>query len=936
MMKHVWTALTVLFFVAVSSPLVLAAQEKPALSAQEYGRWESLGRSVISPFGDWVATVVTRNDEDSELRITRVSDTDETVVVPFGQTPSFSPDGQWVTWFVGAGPDGDEDAELTTELMNLQSGDRTELGEASAVAFGPAGASLAVLSYPNEDDSGSDLRIVSLADRGTTTFGSVSAMAWHDTESLLAMTLATDDGRGNGLQVYATPTGAVRGLHSSTSEYLPPVWREGEPDVLVLRSVEPAEEEGDEHELLAWRGLDGSAAALALDPASAGVAGGLFVAGQNASWSPDGERISFGLRPDEGDGEDDADREDEDDADDDAEGVEGGDGEADTDPDRRDGDADSDSDEPEVASVQIWHSGDVRSVPQQISGAAREERATYLAVWNLNANRVIQVGTDLLESASVLGDWQHGIEELSGPYPWGNMFGRRFHDVWVVDLDDGERRLALERVRYSWESAGGRYLLWYDGDTYQAQEVSSGTVTNLTAGINTVFANTEWDTPVDDFVPAWGVGGWLEGDEAVLLYDQFDVWRVALDGSGGPALTQGAAGSVVHRMQDLDPAEPAYDANELLFSTRGEWTEDRGFARWTERGGYDDLVSVDRYFSMITKADSADVVVYCREAKTDAPDVFVSNGRFESPRLVLESNPFMDEYAWPTTEFVDYTNAEGKRLHGTLIYPANHDPSQRYPMIVYAYELLTPQTHRWVNPTERSYYNQLSWAHEGYFVLLPDIVFRGRDPGVSVAETMDAAISAVDAMGVINRDQVGFVGHSWGGYEGAFLGARTDLFAVTVAGAPLTDFVSFMGQFHWNGGNPESSHWETGQARMAVPYWEDPAAHERNSPLHGVQDMTTPILMAHGDSDGVVEYFQSTVFYNFVRRAGKEMVLLTYEGEDHGFRQKANQIDYHRRILEWFDHHLRGNDAQTWVTEGVLWKDHDEEKKRVAKKGGGA
>jgi dipeptidyl aminopeptidase/acylaminoacyl peptidase len=389
-------------------------------------------------------------------------------------------------------------------------------------------------------------------------------------------------------------------------------------------------------------------------------------------------------------------------------------------------------------------------------------------------------------------------------------------------------------------------------------------------------------------------------------------------------------------MQDLDLSEPAYDSNDLLFSTRDEWTEDRGFARWTQRGGYDELVSVGRYFSMITRADSSDAVVYRREAKTDAPDVFVSNGRFGSPRLVLQSNPFMDEYAWPTTELVEYVNAEGKRLHGTLIYPANHDPSRRYPMIVYAYELLTPQTHRWVNPSERSYYNQITWAHEGYFVLLPDIVFRGRDPGVSLAETMDAAISAVDAKGVINRDQVGFVGHSWGGYHGAYLGARTSLFAATVAGAPLTDFVSFMGQFHWNGGNPESGHWETGQARMAVPYWDDPASHERNSPLHGVQDMTTPILMAHGDSDGVVEYFQSTVFYNFVRRAGKEMVLLTYEGEDHGFRQKANQIDYHRRILEWFDHHLRGNDAQTWVTEGVLWKDHDEEKKRVAKKSGGA
>ena len=58
--------------------------------------------------------------------------------------------------------------------------------------------------------------------------------------------------------------------------------------------------------------------------------------------------------------------------------------------------------------------------------------------------------------------------------------------------------------------------------------------------------------------------------------------------------------------------------------------------------------------------------------------------------------------------------------------------------------------------------------------------------------------------------------------------------------------------------------------------------------------MTTPILMAHGDKDGVVEFFQSTIFYNFVRRAEKQMVLLVYEGEDHGFRKEENQIDYHR------------------------------------------
>jgi len=89
---------------------------------------------------------------------------------------------------------------------------------------------------------------------------------------------------------------------------------------------------------------------------------------------------------------------------------------------------------------------------------------------------------------------------------------------------------------------------------------------------------------------------------------------------------------------------------------------------------------------------------------------------------------------------------------------------------------------------------------------------------------------------------------------------HSTLFAASIAGAPLTDFTSFMGQIHWTGGTPESDHWETGQARMQVPYWEDPIAHERNSPIHNVQNMTTPLLLAHGNKDGTVEFFQSTSF----------------------------------------------------------------------------
>jgi hypothetical protein len=50
--------------------------------------------------------------------------------------------------------------------------------------------------------------------------------------------------------------------------------------------------------------------------------------------------------------------------------------------------------------------------------------------------------------------------------------------------------------------------------------------------------------------------------------------------------------------------------------------------------------------------------------------------------------------------------------------------------------------------------------------------------------------------------------------------------------------------------------------------------------------------------------------------------------------QKANQIDYHRRINDWFDHYLKGNDPQNWITKGVTVLDRERELKSNGQTGG--
>jgi len=243
--------------------------------------------------------------------------------------------------------------------------------------------------------------------------------------------------------------------------------------------------------------------------------------------------------------------------------------------------------------------------------------------------------------------------------------------------------------------------------------------------------------------------------------------------------------------------------------------------------------------------------------------------------------------------------------------------------------------HQYSAPSERNYYNAGAITSHGYFMLEPDIVFKPRDPGVSVVDCVTSAVKRVIQMGVIDPKKVGVMGHSWGGFDSVYLATHTtNFFAAAVAGAPITDLVSNYGNHHWSIGIAETDHIETGQQRMEVPLYEDLQAYIRNSAVFGVQNMTTPLMIEVGDSDGTVFYHQGIELYNIARRAKKNVVLLEYAGEDHGLRKKADQIDYQRRIFAWFGHYLKDEQAAAWITNGQSFLEREREVKQLKAAGG--
>jgi len=393
--------------------------------------------------------------------------------------------------------------------------------------------------------------------------------------------------------------------------------------------------------------------------------------------------------------------------------------------------------------------------------------------------------------------------------------------------------------------------------------------------------------------PPWGLGAWSEDGHAAYLYDRHDVWRVDVRDGEAVRLTEGARSNERFRLVGLDPAQPRVGPvllrsdEDLVLSVRHLRTKASGYAGIDQRGREQWSMRRDARVGGLTKAADADRVAFRAERWDDSPDVFVANGELDGATQRTQTNTAQSEFSWGHSELLEYTTEAGHDLQAILVYPADFEEGQTYPLILYQYERLSDNLHLYSVPSERQYYNQQAWSQAGYFVLMPDIVYEPGRPGPSALDAVEHALDAAVVTGHVNPDAMGLIGHSWGGYQASYLPTRTDRFAASVAGAAITNFMSFMGAVHWNGGLPETGHWETGQARMAAPYWDDLEGHLESSPANFITDLDTPMLLMHGDADGVVDFSQ--------------------------------QVDYHRRILEWFGHYLKGEPAVEWITEGESW-----------------
>jgi len=406
-----------------------------------------------------------------------------------------------------------------------------------------------------------------------------------------------------------------------------------------------------------------------------------------------------------------------------------------------------------------------------------------------------------------------------------------------------------------------------------------------------------------------------------------------MDGSLPVRLTNGRENNIIFRLVRLDTEYPYFsDKTDLYFSAFGDKTKESGFYRLTVKNKFEKLIFEPRSVSALARAEKSDYFVYRSESYTESPNIYRVSASFRNPLRISDTNPQQAEFAWGKSEIVNFTSRDGRPLQGALFYPAAYEEGKKYPMIVYIYEIRSNVLNNYVVPSPRSAYNTSNFTGRGYFVYQPDIVYRTNHPGESAADCVIPAVEEVLKTGMIDAGRVGIMGHSWGAYQTSFIITRTGLFSAAVAGAPLINMISMYNEIYWNTGTPNQNIFEISQGRLREPWWEQMENYMANSPMYGAQNINTPLLVTFGTSDGAVDWHQGIEMFTTMRRMEKPYIMLVYEGENHSLAKKENQLDYTKKVAEFFDHYLLGTEPAEWILKGRKYLDKKTEEERVKEK----
>lgn len=577
--------------------------------------------------------------------------------------------------------------------------------------------------------------------------------------------------------------------------------------------------------------------------------------------------------------------------------------------------------------VDVWSYHDRLLQPQQLRNAQRDLKTTYLSEYFISENRIIQLGDSAL---NIFRNTKNGNALLflgmdDVPFQKLQSWDGFYADYYLVNSNTGSRELVLGKQNGVVEiSPDENYLLYFnknDSDWY-AYDIKAREHRNLTSSIKVAFYEEKVDIP--ETPNAYGSVAWFANDKYVVLQDRYDFWKIDPTNKTNPInLTNGMGRKSQTRFNyvSFDPEETFLSETKPIFMTAfNEKSKENGFylLNLKTKSLPEELISGKYKFLALQKAKNAERLTWRKGNFNEYYDLYTSTLRCNSIDKISAVNPQQSDFVWGTVDLVKWKSYDNEMLEGLLYKPENFDSTKQYPMIVYFYERYSDDLYSYYTPRPSySTINFTEFVSNGYIVFVPDITYKIGYPGKSAYNSIISGTEFMKKNAWIDPARIGIQGQSWGGYQVAYLVTQTTIFACAEAGAPVSNMTSAYGGIRWSSGVNRAFQYEHGQSRIGTNMWLNRDLYIQNSPIFFADKVKTPILIMSNDDDGAVPWYQGIEYFCALRRLDKIAWLLTYNDDDHNLTKYPNRVDLSIRMMQFFDHYLKGKPAPEWMVNGI-------------------
>ncbi|MBJ7960426.1 S9 family peptidase [Bacillus cereus group sp. N28] len=345
-----------------------------------------------------------------------------------------------------------------------------------------------------------------------------------------------------------------------------------------------------------------------------------------------------------------------------------------------------------------------------------------------------------------------------------------------------------------------------------------------------------------------------------------------------------------------------------------QWTDKGILIRWQDKTNYRiGLLCEDGTVEMLS--DKVDGFIMDASITRDGNHISynkaITNETFEiylDDKKITNENSFFEGELKSNREIISWKSSDGLEIEGVLSTPVEFDTNEKYPLLVVIHGGPAWASFPIFSDCFNEKYPIEQFIEKGFIVLEPN--YRGssgygneflkanyRKQGIADYEDVISGVDKLVEKGIADKNRVGVMGWSNGGYISAFCSTYSDRFKAISVGGGITN-------------------WGTHYVNTDIPYfirmylgntpWNDPEIYKKTSPMTYIKSACTPTLIQHGEKDARIPTLNAHELYEGLRDMEVDTELIIFKGMAYSPDQPGMNVAIMKQNLMWFSHYILG------------------------------